>query len=334
MTSKETKRQHYVPRTYLKHFSEERSDNYFIKAIPTADLKAEKINEFNILNVCLQKDLYTLPSDTAEGRMLIEQFYNENIETHYDRIYQLLIDPNKRTLTDEERRLIISTVVTMYYRTSKWLNAINGFFNSLYEDAYNRCKQTGKNYFMFEKAKISIANKTLEQLQKESRVETRPDMVLTQLQVALNLINLRSVRDGIYVSKLMDDDCEFITSDNPVCCVNLNTPHVMPADPSNVLILPLDHKHKLYLMPYADNSTKNLLMRHNHKGVMCYSEKLTANHQQVKNGERFILGRESALLTSLIDKQKHDRQPTEEELEKFKQIDEMYKKLVDSGIIK
>jgi hypothetical protein len=167
MPENEVNRQHYVPRTYLKHFSVNRSGEFFIKALPTSACKEERIIEINISNVCLQKDLYNLPGDTAEKRMLIEKFYSENYEAHYNKIHEILIDPSKKKLSDAERELIISTVVTMFYRTTKWMGLHNEFFNRVLEQAYFLCQQTGKEYFMFGKQKISIAGKSLEQLQKD-----------------------------------------------------------------------------------------------------------------------------------------------------------------------
>ena len=332
MPENEVKRQHYVPRTYLKHFSTERTGEFFIKALPTAECKEERIIEMNISNVCLQKDLYTLPGETAEERMLIEKFYSDNYEAHYNKIYEILIDPNKKTLTDEERELIISTVVTMFYRTTKWVNLHNEFFKRVLEQAYFMCQQTGKDYFMFEKQKISIAGKTLEQLQKENKYESRPAQVLTQLQVALRLIKFRTIRDGIYVSKLVDENCEFITSDNPVVYSNINSGHVAPFDPTNVLKLPLDNKHMLFLMPYSDKETKHLLLRHNVSGTMCFTEKLTSNYEQFRNSERFLLGSDSSLKGYLATKEISERPLTEEENLKMKSFGDLIQKGKDLGL--
>jgi len=332
MPENEVKRQHYVPRTYLKHFSTERTGEFFIKALPTADCKEEKIIEMNISNVCLQKDLYTLPGNTAEERMLIEKFYSDNYETYYNEIYEILIDPNKKTLSGAERELIISTVVTMFYRTTKWVDLHNEFFNRVLEQAYFMCQQTGKDYFMFEKQKISIAGKTLEQLQKENKYESRPAQVLTQLQVALRLIKLRTIRDGIYVSKLVDENCEFITSDNPVVYSNINSGQVAPFDPTNILKLPLDSKHMLFLMPYSDKKTKHLLLRHNVSGTMCFTEKLTSNYEQFRNSERFILGSDSSLKGYLTTKEISERPLTEEENLKMKSFGDLIQKGKDLGL--
>lgn len=326
MSTIEVKRQHYVPRTYLKHFSTERSGEFFIKALPTTDCIEGRIIELNISNICLQKDLYTLPGDTAEERMLIEKFYSDNYEVHYNKIYEILIDPDKKTLTDEERELIISTVITMFYRTTKWINLHNEFSNRVLEQAYFMCQQTGKDYFMFEKQKISVAGKTLEQLQKENKYENRPAQILTQLQVALRLIKLRTIRDGIYVSKLVDENCEFITSDNPVVYSNINSGHAAPFDPTNILKLPLDNKHMLFLMPYSDKETKHLILRHNVSGTTCFTEKLTSNYEQFRNSERFLLGSDSSLKGYLATKEISERPLTEEENLKMKSFGDLIQK--------
>ncbi len=332
MSTIEVKRQHYVPRTYLKHFSTERSGEFFIKALPTTDCIEGRIIELNISNICLQKDLYTLPGDTAEERMLIEKFYSDNYEVHYNKIYEILIDPDKKTLTDEERELIISTVITMFYRTTKWINLHNEFSNRVLEQAYFMCQQTGKDYFMFEKQKISVAGKTLEQLQKENKYENRPAQILTQLQVALRLIKLRTIRDGIYVSKLVDENCEFITSDNPVVYSNINSGHAAPFDPTNILKLPLDNKHMLFLMPYSDKETKHLILRHNVSGTTCFTEKLTSNYEQFRNSERFLLGSDSSLKGYLATKEISERPLTEEENLKMKSFGDLIQKGKDLGL--
>ncbi len=332
MSTIEVKRQHYVPRTYLKHFSTERSGEFFIKALPTTDYIEGRIIELNISNICLQKDLYTLPGDTAEERMLIEKFYSDNYEVHYNKIYEILIDPDKKTLTDEERELIISTVITMFYRTTKWINLHNEFSNRVLEQAYFMCQQTGKDYFMFEKQKISVAGKTLEQLQKENKYENRPAQILTQLQVALRLIKLRTIRDGIYVSKLVDENCEFITSDNPVVYSNINSGHAAPFDPTNILKLPLDNKHMLFLMPYSDKETKHLILRHNVSGTTCFTEKLTSNYEQFRNSERFLLGSDSSLKGYLATKEISERPLTEEENLKMKSFGDLIQKGKDLGL--
>lgn len=332
MPNNEVKRQHYVPRTYLKHFSEERTGEYFIKALPIAGCNEENIVEMNVSNVCLQKGLYTMPGDTAEKRMLIEKFYSDNYEVHYNSIYEMLIDSNKKTLSDEERELIISTVVTMFYRTTKWVSEHNDFINRILEQAFYMCQQTGQDYYLLGEQKISIKGKTLEQLQKAHKYENRPAQILTQLQVALRLVKLRSIRDGIYISKLVDDNCEFITSDNPVVYSNIQNEESAPFDPNNILKLPLDNKHMLFLMPYSDSDTKHLIIRNNVSGTMCMMEKLTSNFEQFRHSERFILGSDSSLKGYLKTKEISERPLSDEENQKIKSFADLLQNGKELGL--
>jgi hypothetical protein len=155
---------------------------------------------------------------------------------------------------------------------------------------------------------------------------------LTQLQVALRLIKLRTIRDGIYVSKLVEDNHEFITSDNPVIYSNIYNGHVAPFDPTNILKLPLDNKHMLFLLPYSDKETKRLLVRRNVSGTMCFIEKLTSNYEQFRNSERFILGSDSSLKGYLATKEISERPLTEEEKLKMKSFVDLMQKGKDIGL--
>ncbi|MBZ4033905.1 DUF4238 domain-containing protein [Flavobacterium sp. 17A] len=329
----DVKRQHYVPRTYLKNFSEQRGDNFFIKALPKNSTAQEKIYEIAISNVCVQTDLYTLPGETEEQRMLIEKFYSENYEKHYKDVYDILTNPNKKTITEEERELIISTVVTMLYRTTKWISQHNSFFDRILENAYNLAISKGFDYFMYEDQKISFADKTLEQLQKEYKKEERASQVITQLEVALNLIKWRLEKNTIMVVRITDE-AEYITSDNPVVYQNRKGKLVSPFDASNILKLPLDSKHLLLLMPYGDETNKLSITRSERLDEASFQSKVVSNFLQFGNSERFILGTDKGLKTYLNDKKETEREITPEEKIKFDKKDaELDRKLKELGML-
>ena len=66
----ETRRMHYVPRTYLKYFAHERSGDYYIHALTK---ETSKIFTPNINNICLETDFYLLGGDTEDQRQLLEK---------------------------------------------------------------------------------------------------------------------------------------------------------------------------------------------------------------------------------------------------------------------
>jgi hypothetical protein len=301
------KRQHFVPRTYLKHFGENNGDEYFVHALPEKATEKDSIFRTNIKNVALEKHLYTLPGETIAQKMAIEKFYSDELEQHYDSIYQILTDPTKNEVTSEQRELIISTVVTMYYRTTKWVNISRNFKSTILERAFMLCEQTGKNYFTYENEKISIKGRELKEFTAEWNKKRQPGMIITQLETALNLIKIRRQNDGISVVKIEDENLELVTSDNPVIASNNNPERIMPFDPTNILKLPLDSKHILMLMPESLKGLENRIFRRNSVRPISEFDKLTSNHSQMQNSERFMFGSQSALKSYLDTKEESER---------------------------
>lgn len=207
--------------------------------------------------------------------------------------------------------------------------------NDVFRKAYSLCEQTGKDYFFFEKRKISIEGKSLEQLTSEYNSEQQPNMVMTQLETAFKLITLRINNfDGIVISKLGDEGSEFITSDNPVSASNINHDQVMPFDPTNLLKLPLDPKHVLMIMPNGEKDTSNTIFRNEMKGTMCESQRLSSNYQQMQLSERFLFGQKSALEGYLNTKEKTEKPLTAEELETTtRKLEVLRKQMKDMGLI-
>lgn len=321
------KRQHYVPRTYLKHFGFLNGAENFINVFPNIENENEKIFETNIKNVALEKNLYTLPGETIEQKMAIEKFYADELEQHYDKIYEILINPNKIEITSEERSLIISTVVTMYYRTTKWVNLSRNLMSRVFTQMFELCEQTGKDYFNYEGEKISIAGKSLEEFTIEFNDERQPGMILIQLETAFKLIALRSKFDAIVVAKLNNENCEYVTSDNPVIASNPKTERVIPFNHENLLYLPLDSKHMLILVPEVEKGNENRIFRKTYEDVRSKSARITSNYQQMANSERFVFGSKSSLELYLKTKSLTEKPLTEKEANNPDIINEILSKL-------
>ncbi|OXG07836.1 uncharacterized protein DUF4238 [Flavobacterium araucananum] len=319
------KRQHFVPRTYLKHFAVEKGQEYTISVLPSNEETAHKIFETNIKNIAIERNLYTLPGKSIEQKMAVEKFYSDEFEQHYNTIYNILIDSEKNKISQAERELIISTVVTMYYRTTKWVNASRGLMSRVFDQVFLLCKQTGKDYFTFEGEKISIAGRTLEEFTKDYNDERQPGMILAQLEVALKLIPLRLKNDAIMVVKLDEGD-EFVTSDNPVIASNLSEKRFMPFDPQNTLKLPLDNKHILMLIPEGIAGQENLIFRKTSKAAFSTMDKLVGNFQQMNNSEKFIFGSKTAL-ESYLKTKKETESPIHEEDKKLESIADFLKRI-------
>ena len=202
----ETRRMHYVPRTYLKHFAEvsgkASSPEYMINTARASELAEDRIKQINIKNVCLENDLYTLPGESPEERQFLEKMYNELYETDYHILYNLLTDDSKDKLTSAQRHVVISFVVSMFYRNTKWGDSYNKLMDETYEKVFNLAVQSGQQSFFMDEKEISIAGKTLEEFQKESKKQDRPMIALMQAQKIFELIRIREVNDIVTIVKL------------------------------------------------------------------------------------------------------------------------------------
>lgn len=312
----ETKSQHYVPRTYLKNFSVKRKKNYYICAA-----YKDNLSHFifpNIVNVCLENNIYTLKGETAEQRQAIEKFYSENIESDYQEVYDTLTDKDILVIDEDMHYKIILTVVTMLYRTSKWLNLHNDFRERALERVFNLCKQENKDYFFFEKVRYSIKGKTLKEIQKEFKENEKDFEILTQLDVALRLAEIRCF-DGIMVTKVQPEDY-LITSDNPVILSNIQPGHIAPFDPENMINLPLDDSHVLTILPHSQRPGNHRIVRHNPQSTMSHGKMISNNTSQLQNCYKHILGHKKGLTNLNLSIDEY-RKPANSE--QIKQLDEL-----------
>ena len=177
----------------------------------------------------------------------------------------------------------------------------------VFETTYILCQQNNEDHFTFEGEKISIKDKRLEQVTNEFNEQRQPAMILLQLETAYKLIALRLKNDSISVTKLEDEQHEYVTSDNPVIASNQNAHHVAPFDPENLLRLPLDSKHTLLLIPECPSGLENKIFRNTTKGTIAEMEKLTANYSQMKNAEKHMFGSKRALTSYLKLKLESER---------------------------
>lgn len=293
MSKQETKRQHYVPETYLNKFGIETKANEYQVFVSRAD-NIENYFPVNTSKICVQTDLYTLKGETEEERQLIENFYGNYIEGNYNEIYEILTNDNVYEITTKQKDLIIATVITLLFRVTKWLNTHNDFIKSGFERAIELAEQVNKEYFIFEDEKISFKNKDVNQLIKEYKAKNKDSHTLSQLRTAMRLISLRA-NDRINVIKINDDRYSFITSDNPIVLYNFDKLPIAPFNPQNIISMTLNSKYKLVLYPYDEFFGNDNFSRLIHRDFTAYTEMLVTNYEQYQNAERFIIGDETTL---------------------------------------
>jgi Protein of unknown function (DUF4238) len=289
----EKKRHHYVPQTYLQNFSFKKSKDIFqLHWLPVGILKENKISSSNIKNLCVVSKLYTLPGNTVEGKMLIEDFYNDAYERGYQSVYKKMTDEAVTDITDEDRRLIIGMAVSLFYRNPFWLNSHTDFIGDMFSRAFELSKANGHDSFYWDNEEISIKGKTVDDLKREYREEARPNLIIEQVQAAINLLKLRINSDGINITRIKNPAFEFLTSDRPVNIINPDKGHIIPMDPLNFLTMPIDSKHQLSLLPQCHPGNKYKILRDSTDGFI---DSFTHNAQQAMAADKFLFGSEQGL---------------------------------------
>lgn len=289
MAITETKKHHFVPRTYLKNFAHKKNDDFYVSVLQK-DQPFEKIFESNIINVCAENHLYTLTGNN-ESRLQLENIYSNIFENEYADLFSILTNDDIWDITTDKKISIVSAVITMFYRTKKWINEYNIFEDEALNKIFQTCKQYEADHYINTNGKrINIKDMSLEELQYNQKNITRIPIILTQLKTALKLIEAKQF-DNINVFKI-NDNSEFITSDNPVLARNINKTITIPFDIDNAYYLPISNKYLLSIFPKEDLPVNTKIIR------MGISKEQVAhfNNCQLSNSDKFIIGSNKGII--------------------------------------
>jgi hypothetical protein len=285
-------RQHYVPRTYLKNFATKNNEGkYILSFINAGELEKGNIKSASIDDLCVAKNIYTLDGKTSEQRMMIEEFYSDAYEKGYDSIYSKLVDERITEITDEDRRLIIGMTISLFYRNRSWSNFITNMFDDIFKRAIEMCDYSGHNSFIFEGKEINIDGKSAKQLSAEHWAREKSIAIIKLVQSTIQLLRLRLNSDGIHVSKIKNPNDNLLTSDRPVIVMDPDGGHIFPMNPRNFLLLPLDSKHMLALLPGCHSD----YLREINRSDDGYIGTFANNLQQYKSATLHLFGKEDHL---------------------------------------
>jgi len=133
----------------------------------------------------------------------------------------------------------------------------------------------------------------MEELEVSHKNIARIPLIITQLKVALKLIETRQF-DCINVYRIADDS-EFITSDNPVLAININKMKTMHFDIENAYYLPISKKFLLAIFPKEELSRQNKIIR-----LMINKEWVESfNTMQLFQSDKCIIGSVEAIKNTI-----------------------------------
>ena len=288
MKKSETKKCHFVPGTYLKNFAIRKGDDFYVNFLNKNE-PCDKITESNISDICAENHLLKLDGND-KSKQKLEDIYTDIFENHYDNLFSVLTDDRVLEITDELKKSTVSAVVTMFYRTKKWTDLL-GYHADGDTIKIDQLRNQFKvdHYFNSKGAKVGFQNKTLEELEVSHKNITRIPLIITQLKVALKLIEAKQF-DCINVYKIADDS-EFITSDNPVLAINMQKMRTMHFDIKNAYYLPISTKYLIAIFPKEELPLQNKIIR-----LMIDKEWVESfNTMQLFHSEKCIIGSAEAI---------------------------------------
>ncbi|MFY0481381.1 DUF4238 domain-containing protein [Flavobacterium sp. PLA-1-15] len=283
--------QHFIPQTYLRKFAHTKDDkNYFVAVY---DKQAGKyISDINVSKICAESDFYTLKHLEGDEQYSIENFFADNIENRYNEIYSLLVEKRKQIITPEEKTFILYNTLSMYFRTPKVLNQFVEFTGQLLLDVQQNTNEKTIDFLGY---KISLEEKSFKDIKKEIRETNRVNYISTQLALLDEFVKYKFL-DGLVVIELVGEQ-EFITSDNPVEIRNSTENGFNLFSNSNVIYIPLDPKHALFIAPKNNGSIVNEIFYQKDNFV----QHITSNYVSYENAERWIIGTKKGVEQSLLD---------------------------------
>jgi hypothetical protein len=278
--------QHYVPRLYLKEFAVKKGDEYYVDVY---DKTNESIFNTNIKNICAEKNLYTLSSDSKvdDDILAIEKFYSDYVEPLFKQACNLLTDDKQLQISSEQRLTILFGVFSLYsrnpirlkYTIESYRNKIKELFNLAIRNNELKIQIQSKEFILKEWSADEILEYFIEKLTKEFKEKHLND---TRRLVEFHA-NAR-----FEVSKIKDYST-LITSDNPLVLEDLERQDDYPLAKLKEFYLPLNPKYVLKI--YHDitkplNKIQRLLIRDGNAGVI--------NGSIEEQSFRFLIGKKSS----------------------------------------
>jgi hypothetical protein len=302
-------RQHFIPRSYLNNFADSENDKFFIHAKRSG---SDRILRLSTKDICVDKNLYTIPTEDEKKCFDIEHFYADKIDSVFPEVFKLLKDKTVNSIGFETRLKIIAAALSLYFRTPKFLNIQNQLFENIVSKCLDLTKQEEVTVKIFDEEIIINRNETV-QFIKERKEHNRIKFLFQHLADYEKFVQSK-LKDNMAVYHIVDES-EFITSDNPVIIRPYADPtqpdfdyeqyyrqQINPFDASNMIHLPLDKKTILTILPTTREHPSDYLQRMEIRKV----DVLMYNFDIQKYSENWVLGSKRGIEEHIGDQQSYN----------------------------
>jgi hypothetical protein len=295
------KRQHFIPRSYLKNFSVslDNDDKAFVEVM---NLKSGQITfPFSIMNLCVSKNIYTIPGVDEKDKYFLENYYAQNVDGVYPEVYRILTNEKQIEITEEERKKILSTTLSLYFRTSKFLNEKNKDLEDVFEFIERAQEKLGgkeKDMELFFAGRIyNFKMADVEEAKEKMRIDNKTDFIVGHFENWQNFV--RHKYDSQITVLKVTKEFPLITSDNPVNIYNHKYKTADIFDPNNSIQLPLDDEHFLWISPKTQQCERNVIYR----GLRDKWFSFVSNSSSQESATEWIIGKEDSLAQHIQQQQ-------------------------------
>jgi len=299
------KHQHFIPKSYLKNFAVLQNEKFFVEAkLKTEDQPKGQL--LSIRDVCVDKNLYTLPHIEGDDKYSLEKYYADNIDAVYPEVYELLTGPSKTYITKKQRAQIVMTTMSLFFRTPKFLNLNERRTNLILEyGVRNHINNEGYVKFKFQDNDFNFHVDTIEEVRANLKIKHKLKFLREHLDAWRKFVEFK-INAGLTVYHIYED-LELITSDNPVRMHSVAGNRFSVFDPTNIISVPLDNKHFLIIFPNTESAMHDRIFREERDKWFG----LTSNLEVDRNSEDWIIGKPKSIHAHIADQKKYGEHNTE-----------------------
>lgn len=270
------------------------------------DLSNNKTKIVSTRSICVKTGLYTLPKSKVTDPYYLENYYAKNVDDIYQEVYDLLIDNKTIVISKKQKHKIIYTLMSLYFRTPKFLNGLNKLTDTSLDKALLMTDPAKDEITIdFLGQELKFMRHEVEEVKEKLHEQNRQSFLSTHVKQWHEFVTYK-YHCAISVFKI-DGDIELITSDNPVTIHSAVQNRFHLYDPTNIIELPLDRKHFLFIYPNTEGYSATKINR----GIRDKFFGLTLNLKVQRSAEQWIIGFPGSCKKHLADQKKYN-EPIEE----------------------
>ncbi|RPD43402.1 DUF4238 domain-containing protein [Paracnuella aquatica] len=311
--------QHFIPRSYLRNFAQQKKDKRFVDAV---EIASKKKLYLSTKDICVKSGLYTLPQTGSNDPYTLEKYYATHVDEEYPKVYELLLDKSRTHISSKQKHKILHTLLSLYFRTPKFLHAHNDLIDRIIDRAVELTDEAKQEINIdFEGKPLVFLRDEVDAIKKKLREENRQIFISTHLDYWHRFVAYK-YKCAISVFEV-EGDIDLITSDNPVNIHSAVQNRFQLFDPTNIIQIPLDRRHFLFVFPNTEEAETNRINR----GIRDKYFALTSNLQTQRSAEKWIIGYPGTVEKHFEDQQRYG-EFNEENLKALKNMEQKAKLMV------